>query len=193
MAKKKKVTTTEEPKFAVITEQQYAWKAIYKDCTNLCEFNEDGSRNEFKDIDKSRLSQFILFGNHFRIWFSAYTGEIYFNHEKVQQLNEYYNLPVNYAEGLIQYKNGNQFIINKAVDLGDGKAREFGYTVDNIVHAHCMGYKFHNEGKKVQILIKVTPDDPETKYPQDVKVDIILSVTDLETQETKETVYAVVK
>ncbi len=36
------------------------WKAIYGDGTVLGQFNSDGSENKYTDIDRTRLSQFLL-------------------------------------------------------------------------------------------------------------------------------------
>ena len=36
------------------------WKAIYTDGSELPQFNEDGTENKYKDINRSKLSKFVL-------------------------------------------------------------------------------------------------------------------------------------
>lgn len=38
------------------------WKAIYNDGTSLLQVNEDGTENKYFQIDKSKLSSFLLSG-----------------------------------------------------------------------------------------------------------------------------------
>jgi hypothetical protein len=166
--------------------QLFHWKALGKGM-NLSELKGDS----YYDIDKEKLTQMILSGPDWRIWINTTTGEVFFDNERLDQIKDYYNLPVDYSEGIIQYKNGNQIIQNKVVNLGS-KTKEYGKTYSDIIVAHYIGYKFHHEGEKVQILIRVVPDDANTHVYMDTKVDIKVSVTNLETEEVEETIYKVV-
>jgi len=40
--------------------QSIYWKAIYKDGTSLCQFEEDGKENKYPDIDRYRLAAFEI-------------------------------------------------------------------------------------------------------------------------------------
>lgn len=170
-----------------VAKQLFHWKALGKGMS-LSEMNGDS----YYDIDKEKLTQMILGGPDWRVWINTTTGEVFFDNERIEHLSEYYNLPVDYSEGIIQFKNGNQIIQTKSVDLGNGKIKEYGKKYSNIIVAHYIGYKFHHEGKKIQILIRVTPDDPTTHVFMDTKVDIKVDITDLETEEVTETIHEVV-
>jgi hypothetical protein len=37
------------------------WIAIYKDGTDLKQYNEDGSENRYQDIDRTKLDSFVLY------------------------------------------------------------------------------------------------------------------------------------
>lgn len=39
---------------------KYMWKAIYSDGENLEQFNDDGTENRYTDIDRSKITHFIL-------------------------------------------------------------------------------------------------------------------------------------
>lgn len=171
--------------------QMYFWKAI--DSNGIInERDEDGTEHSFYEIDKSSLKQFILYGPDWRLWFNPRTGEFFFNAERLCQLQEYYNLPVNYGEGLIQYKQGAERLITKDVDLGDGKDRKTSRLIKGIVEAHYFGYKIQHEGRITQILFRILPDDPTTSIPFDTKVDVKVTVTELSTKEKTEYYYKVV-
>lgn len=168
--------------------QFFHWKALGKDGMRLSEFNGD----KYQDIDKSKLTQLILAGPDWRIWINTTTGEIYFDNKRIEHLKDYYNLPVNYSEGIIQYKNGNQVLQEKCVDLGD-QSFKISKMYKNIIIAHYIGYKFHYNDKKIQVLVRVVPDDPTTSMYMDTKADIKLTITDLLTEEVTEKVYEVIK
>lgn len=171
--------------------QLYFWKAI--DASGVInEIDEDGTEHSFSEIDKASLKQFILYGPDWRIWFNPRTGEFFFNADKICQLQEFYNLPVNYGEGLIQYKAGCERLMEKEYDLGDNKERKFARLIKGIIEAHHFGYKFTHDGRKVQIIFRIIPDDASTPIPFDTKVDIQVKVTNLATQETEEFYYKVV-
>lgn len=172
--------------------QYYTWKAIYTDGSAITELKPDGTDNSFYDIDRTRLAQFILTGEDWRIWFSARTGEWYFNNELITSIpSEYFNLPVSYGEGLIQYKDGEDDIVQKTINLGS-KTLQYG-KLHTIIRAHYMGYKFTHGNQKVQIIVRIIPDDPMTAIPEDTKVDIKITTTDLTTNEVKETMIGVIE
>lgn len=175
-----------------MNKQTFTWKAVYNDGTSLCEFNEDGTDNSFYLIDKTKLVQFILTGPYFRLWFSTKTGEFYYDSELITSIsNEYFNLPVDYADGLIQYKDGAQYLVQKTVQLGH-KEIMFGMQHDT-VQAHYFGYKFKHGDKKVQIVVRIVPDDPTTTSPLDLKIDIKITETDLTNGEVSEKIIGVVE
>tara|TARA_R110002167_G_scaffold64455_2_gene182249 strand:- start:2660 stop:3031 length:372 start_codon:yes stop_codon:yes gene_type:complete len=41
----------------------FAWKAIYSDGTILPQYNEDGSKNGYENIDRTRLKSFCIYGD----------------------------------------------------------------------------------------------------------------------------------
>lgn len=172
--------------------QLYTWKAVYTDGTSITEFKPDGSSCSFYDIDKTRLAQFILTGEDFRIWFNARTGDCYINNEQLFIIpDEILNLPVSYGDGLIQYKHGEDHIINKVIMTGS-KELEYGRRV-NLIASHYLGYKVVHNNKKYQVLFRVIPDDPTTHIPMDTKVDVRITITDLTTDEVTESTVEVVK
>jgi len=191
MSDYEKIQTELNSKDGLSLNQMYFWKAIDAKGT-INEIDIDDVEHSFNEIDKPSLKQFILHGPDFRLWFNPRTGEFFFNADKICQLNEYYNLPVNYGEGLIQYKQGAERLIQKGVDLGDGKERKISRLIKDIIEAHYMGYKFTYDGRKVQILFRIIPDDPKTQIPFDTKVDVQVQVTNLTTDEKQEFYYKVV-
>lgn len=50
---------------------QLKWKALYHDGISLSQFNEDGSENRYHDIDRNRLSHFVLFNENGKAVFSV--------------------------------------------------------------------------------------------------------------------------
>lgn len=60
-----------------INHQVMAWFARYFDKSVFEEFLEDGTQNEFPDIDKLNLKEFGLFGGQNRLWFDTRDGVIH--------------------------------------------------------------------------------------------------------------------
>ena len=42
-------------------EHKFFWKVVYNDDTELYQHNTDGTTNKYTDIDRSKLTKFILF------------------------------------------------------------------------------------------------------------------------------------
>ncbi len=52
---------------------RYTWKALYNDGTSLGQINEDGSKNAYSDIDRTKLSGFELWDGNVRVLYLSLT------------------------------------------------------------------------------------------------------------------------
>jgi len=55
--------------------QKLTWKALYHDGNTLPQFNEDGTENRYHDIDRNRLSHFVLYDESGKAVFSVVLHE----------------------------------------------------------------------------------------------------------------------
>ena len=150
------------------------WKAIYNDGTEVLEFMPGGIVSNFYDVEKDRLARFeLVCSNDLVIGFDAATGIFYLNNKDIYhpQIAIAYNLPIKYAQGLIQFKKA-YVPIDSTYDLETGLPT-FG---DEVIQSFNIGYKITHDHVLAQVIASFKPMNHVVAFE--------MKLTDIETQET---------
>lgn len=110
------------------------WGVDYTDGTYLKEFHNDDEncRNNFYNIDTSKIKRFGLFGNNIKMFYDDY-GSLYIKGKKVDV--EYH---LNGEEHVLTYNRSRDCITFKDAHINVNKKKE---AQDNILDSINFGYK----------------------------------------------------
>lgn len=122
-----------------MAQQLYFWEAVYEGGTTLPEI-KDGKKNNFYDIDRSKLNKFYLIGPT-DVEVCMKTGRMYIGGHffEPKEVAAHYNQDVKYE--LIQYK--------RARTVVGGESSILSYNV---------GWKYTKDDQHVQVIVTLCPD-----------------------------------
>ena len=154
------------------------WKAIYNDGTEVLEFMPGGVVPDFYSIDKDRLARFeLVCSSSLVVRMDTATGIFYINGVEATDtlITIAYNQPVDYAQGLIQFKKAHVAIINFCEDeVNENEVIPiFG---DEVIQTINMGYKFTHDDCFMQTIAIYNLEAQSLSFE--------LKATNLKTQET---------
>lgn len=143
--------------YSPLYNQNTIWVAEYKDGSILREWDEDGKVHAFKEINKAELAKFHLISEKFDYFFDCSTGV--FNVNGREFVFPLAGLPLNYAEGLIQFKDASTEFVPEFLKTSDYDGFE--------ITSYNFGWKVTYGNVKSQVIFSL----PEHAFKIEMTVD----------------------
>jgi hypothetical protein len=131
--------------YSPLYNQNTIWIAQYNDGTFLREWDENGNVHPFNEIDKSRLDKFHFYTEDNVYTFDCKTG--IFMVDGREFVFPLAGMPLDFAEGLIQYKDASTEFIAPHLKTSAYDGFE--------IHSYNMGWKVTSGNIKSQVVLSL--------------------------------------